>query len=257
MKIISLGLGLQSTTLYFMSSIGIYQRADYAIFADPGAEHPKTYELLKWLLIWQKENNGIPIFVEKKSLYDDLLKQRNSTGHRFASLPLYAKKGLGILRRQCTYEYKVMVVNKKIRELHKLRPRQRMKPTEVWIGITTDEATRMKDSTKFNITNKYPLVDLMMNRSDCAKWLEKNGYPIPARSSCVFCPYSSNSTWKSHKKDKEVWNKVINIDKAIRTKEELKEEFYLHRTCVPIDEVYLQEDQEDLFENECEGYCGL
>ena len=101
----------------------------------------------------------------------------------------------------------------------------------------------------------------LLNMPDCAKWLVANGYPIPVRSSCVFCPYSSNITWKNHKKDKDVWNKIINIDEAIRTKEELQEElqeeFYLHRSCKPINEVYLQEDQTSLFENECEGYCGL
>ena len=46
MKVISLGLGVQSTALYLMSSSGAVERADYAIFSDPGAEHPKTYELL-------------------------------------------------------------------------------------------------------------------------------------------------------------------------------------------------------------------
>ena len=240
-----------------MSNTGIYQRADYAIFADPGAENPKTYELLEWLLKWQSKNNGISIYVVKKNLYEDLLKQENSTGQKFVSIPVFAKKGLGILRRQCTYEYKVMVINKKIRELHKLKPRQWMKPTEVWIGITTDEASRMKDSRHFNITNKYPLVDLRMNRLDCKKWLEDNDFPVPVKSSCVFCPYASNTSWLRNKKNKEVWSKVKKIDLAIRHKEELDEEFYLHRSCKPIDEVYLQEDQGDLFENECEGYCGI
>ena len=37
MKIISLGLGIQSTAMYLMSSLGLINRADYAIFADPDA----------------------------------------------------------------------------------------------------------------------------------------------------------------------------------------------------------------------------
>lgn len=257
MKIISLGLGLQSSTMYLMSSLDEIDRSDYAIFADPGAEHPKTYEYLNWLKEWESTSNGIPIITVKKNLYKDLLSKQNSTGHRFASIPVYAKKGLGILRRQCTYEYKIMTINKKIRELHNLKPHKRMKPTEVWIGITIDEASRMKNSLKFNITNKYPLIDLMMNRSDCRKWLEERNYPVPVKSSCVFCPYSSDSSWKRMKQSEDIWNKVRNVDEAIRTKPELDEEFYLHRSCKPIDEVYLQENQEDLFGNECEGYCGL
>ena len=42
MRIISLGLGVQSTAMYLMSSLGYIDRADYAIFADPGAELPDT-----------------------------------------------------------------------------------------------------------------------------------------------------------------------------------------------------------------------
>ena len=42
MKIISLGLGIQSTAMYLMSSLNYIDRADYAIFADPGAELPDT-----------------------------------------------------------------------------------------------------------------------------------------------------------------------------------------------------------------------
>ena len=34
------------------------------------------------------------------------------------------------------------------------------------------------------------------------------------------------------------------------------DKLYLHRTLKPIDEAYLQEDQEDLFMCE-EGYCGI
>lgn len=49
MRIISLGLGVQSTALYFLSSMGIIERADHAIFADPGAESQQTYDYLEFL----------------------------------------------------------------------------------------------------------------------------------------------------------------------------------------------------------------
>ena len=60
LKVISLGMGVQSTALYLMSSMGYkVPRADVAIFSDPQAEHYKTYDMLKWLLQWQKDNDGI------------------------------------------------------------------------------------------------------------------------------------------------------------------------------------------------------
>ena len=50
MKVIALGMGMQSTVLYLMSSMGQFERADHAIFSDPMAEHPETYKLVDWLL---------------------------------------------------------------------------------------------------------------------------------------------------------------------------------------------------------------
>lgn len=44
LKIISLGLGVQSTALYYMSSMGELPRCNYAIFVDTGKEKKKTIE---------------------------------------------------------------------------------------------------------------------------------------------------------------------------------------------------------------------
>ena len=120
MKIISLGLGVQSTALYLMSSLGYIDRADHAIFADPGAELPDTYQLWDYLNEWRRLNNGIPLTKKKKSLYDDIIRGQNSTGQRWASIPAFGESG-GMIRRQCTLEYKINVVVKIIRELHGLK----------------------------------------------------------------------------------------------------------------------------------------
>ena len=59
----------------------------------------------------------------------------------------------------------------KIRELLGLRPRQRVPAgttVEMWLGISTDEAIRMKDSRDRWITNRYPLIEVGMSRRDCA-----------------------------------------------------------------------------------------
>ena len=77
------------------------------------------------------------------------------------------------------------------------------------------------------------------------------------KSSCVFCPYKSNRDWKEIKTQyPKEWKKVIKIDEKIRKGLPVKAEAFLHRSLKPINEVYLQEDQEELFMCE-EGYCGL
>ena len=68
-------------------------------------------------------------------------------------IPVYLKgrdgQGDGIGRRQCTTNYKVRPIRHRKRELLGLRPRQRVPSgttVELWLGISTDEAIRMKDS---------------------------------------------------------------------------------------------------------------
>ncbi|MCK7559340.1 hypothetical protein MKQ70_31995 [Chitinophaga sedimenti] len=111
MTIISLGLGVQSVALYYMSSLGQLPRADYAIVADTGREKTATYAYLDKLMIWAKANNGIDIIVRsEKNLYADLLEGQNSGKKRFASIPAYTQNSdgsQGMLRRQCTNEYKI------------------------------------------------------------------------------------------------------------------------------------------------------
>ena len=61
-KVLALGMGMQSTALYLMSSMGLVDRCDIAVFSDPMSEHYKTYELLEWLkkLAAQKKQQPPP-----------------------------------------------------------------------------------------------------------------------------------------------------------------------------------------------------
>jgi hypothetical protein len=258
MKIISLGLGVQSTAMYFLSSVNMIERADYAVFADPGAELPRTYEILEMLQDWAKYNNGIPIHVtNERNLLQDIMKAQNSRGVRWASIPAFTESG-GMIMRQCTGEYKIQPVIKKVRELHGLKPRQRMPKTEMWLGITLDEIQRMKISQLPRINYIYPLIEQRMSRSDCMKTFKRFNFPIPPKSSCVFCPYHSDKNWKEIKeKLPEEWEKCVEIDNTIRdaTKKGLNDKLYLHRSLTPLEKVQFA-DQQELFMCE-EGFCGL
>ena len=268
MKVIALGMGMQSTALYLMSSMRQFERADVAIFSDPMSEHPDTYKLVDWLLKWEKEcADAIPIHIVKKDLYNDIInpitKSKKGYG-RYASIPAFIKKddgGVGIIMRQCTGDYKIAPVVQKIRELYGLKPKQRMLETELWLGITIDEAQRMKDNQNRKITNRFPFIEMMMNRGDCMHFMRDNGFPIPVKSACVFCPYRPDVDWIELKKENgEGWKRAVEIDYKMRERKDisLKNDVFLHRSCKPIDEVVFQhEDQIDMFGNECEGHCGL
>jgi len=258
MKVISLGLGVQSTAVYMMSSLGRLPRADHAVFADPAAELPRTYEILEYLKDWAKYNDGIPIHVTReKNLLQDILKGTNSTGQKFASIPAFSESG-GMVRRQCTSEYKIQPVMKKIRELHGLKFRQRMPKTEVWLGISLDEIQRMKVSQLPRVDYYYPLIEERMSRGDCYKFFKEKNFPIPDKSSCVFCPYHSDKNWKDLKENHpEQWDQCIEVDEAIRdsSKRGLNDKMYLHRSLIPLKDIKFA-DQQELFMCE-EGFCGL
>ena len=260
LKVISLGMGVQSTAVYLMSSMGYkLKRADVAIFADPQAEHYKTYDMLRWLLKWKEENNGIPIIVNKDyNILKDILNSRNSLGAKWITIPAFGEKG-GMIMRQCTGEYKIRPVQRSVRRLHKLKPRQRMKPTEMWLGISTDEIERMKDSRMYNIKYFYPLIYHRISRNDCVEFFKDNNFPVPVKSSCVFCPYHSNKFWKElYKENGYAWKMSVIVDKKIRKKHNMRGEMYLHPSRKPLDEIDFTDDQLEMFEGyDCEGYCGL
>ena len=260
LKVSSLGMGVQSTALYLMSSMGYkVPRADVAIFSDPQAEHYKTYEMLEWLLKWKEKNGGIKIIINRdNNIYLDQLKTKENKKAFIPQIPAHTKPS-GIAKRSCTNEYKIKPVIKSTRELHKLERYKRMKPTEMWLGISTDEIERMKDSTLYNIKYFYPLIYHRISRNDCIDFFKDNNFPVPVKSSCVFCPYHSNKFWAELQKENgDAWKKSIEVDKSIRRKHGMNSEMYLHNSHKPLEDIDFEDDQLELFEGyDCEGYCGL
>ena len=260
LKVISLGLGVQSTAVYLMSSMGYKNlpRADVAVFADPQAEHYKTYQILDWLLEWKEKNNGIDIIVNReRNIYNDLMKTSSDSNVRVPQIPAHVSPS-GIALRQCTFEYKINPVVQSTRKLHGLKPRKRMKPTEMWLGISLDEMQRMKKSSMYNIEFFYPLIYNGMDRSDCIKFFKKNNFPTPIKSSCVFCPYHSNDFWKDLKKENgSAWKMSIEVDKKIRKKRGMKGDMYLHPSLKPLEDIDFSDNQLTIEGFDCEGHCGL
>ena len=123
-----------------------------------------------------------------------------------------------------------------------------------------EEIQRMAINKDKKISNRYPLIELGMSRSDCMTFMEENGFPIPVKSACVFCPYHSDKFQLELKKENgNAWKKSVALDYKIREREDisLKGIPYFHRSAVPLDKAYLNEDQIDMFDSECEGHCGL
>jgi 3'-phosphoadenosine 5'-phosphosulfate sulfotransferase (PAPS reductase)/FAD synthetase len=256
---ISLGAGVQSTAMIMMADAGeIGPKPDFAIFSDTGWEPKRVYRHLDWI----ERNVSIPIYrVSAGNIRDDIL--RGAQGERWASIPAFTKKGM--IRRQCTKEYKIVPIRRKARELAGLTGKRSPKEpvVEQWIGISLDEAIRMRTSRELWQVNRYPLIEKRMTRGDCLEWLKAKAHPEPPKSSCIGCPFHSNAQWREIRdNDAEAWADAVHVDQAIRTGfKGMKHELFLHRSGVPLDQVDLTtlEDhgQLNLFLNECEGMCGV
>jgi len=229
---------------------------DCAIFADTGWEPKAVYEHLERLI----PALPFPVYqVSAGNLRTDAIAGGSKRAGGFAAIPWFIRNpdgsdGMG--RRQCTAHYKLEPIRRKIVELHGgKRPKG---GTEVWVGISTDEAFRVKPSRVQYVTNRWPLIELGMNRGDCRAALKRKGWDAP-RSACIGCPFLSDEEWRLRTAD-EVEDAIV-VDRAIRKQPGAKGEQFMHRSRKPLEGVDLRSSAEiwqaDLFNNECEGMCGV
>jgi hypothetical protein len=254
-QIISLGAGVQSSTMALMAAIGeITPMPSFAVFADTGDEPTEVYS---WL---EKLRAMLPFRVKiahRDPLHGKLSDNLFQWDH--SQIPAYFRNedgSIGIGKRQCTNHWKIVPVQRKIREA---TDTQRVRLPDgfvtLWHGISVDEVSRAKDSREAWITHRFPLLEKQMTRHACERWLEARGLKVP-KSVCEYCPYRQDLQWRESKKRPESWALITRIDAALNARGE-----FLHRSCVPINEVDFSTEEErgqlNMFNNECEGMCGV
>jgi len=286
LRILSLGAGVQSSCLALMAQEGLTKhKPDYMIFADTGWEPKFVYEHVEYL---KKAITICPIItVERGNIREDLIKAANpepgskeeekSFAGRVPNPPLFAARPnggrVGMLYRQCTHDYKVIPIQKKMRELLGVKPRYRVPKdmiVEQWIGISTDEAMRMKKARMPWLTSRWPLIEMRMSRADCLQWYRDiKKHPMPGKSSCIGCPYHHNDQWRNMQKNyPKDWEDACDLDDKIRHGlKNTETELFLHKSAKPLRSIDFQapnpqaslfgETFDEEFADECEGICGV
>lgn len=259
-QIVSLGAGVQSSTMALMAAAGeITPMPTCAIFADTQAEPKAVYEWLEWL------EKQLPVHrVTKGNLETASLRLRTSAkGNRYTkhAIPAFIDDGVkqGMMMRQCTADFKIEVIQREIRRV------AGKSPVIQWIGISLDEAHRMKPARSRQITNRWPLIEKRMTRNDCLRWMADHGYPTPPRSACVFCPYHDNAEWARLKREEpESFERAAVYEDRLRETMREVTNFRgvpsLHRSGVRLREIDFERmeiDSRFFFGNECEGHCGV
>jgi hypothetical protein len=276
MRVLSLGAGVQSSTLLLMAAAGVIEAPDTAIFADTQWEPRRTYEWLRDLAgvefepWWDADDRkhwraipglysgglaGLPVHVVTAGSIREAVYEAKSSGARYATLPLYTldRRGdLGRQRRQCTREFKIEPQVRMIRELLADRFALLSRPgflvrgwrvpagvhVEQWFGITTDEITRVKDSRYAYIRHRYPLIELGMTRDDCVAWCAERGFH-PPKSACVGCGYRRDPEWRRMKEENpEEFADAVAFDHLVREGQPgLRAQAFVHDSRIPLDQV--------------------
>jgi len=249
MRVLSLGAGVQSSTLLLMAREGELD-LDVAVFADTQWEPAAVYAHLEWL----ESVSSVPI---ERVTHGDI-RALTLAATSFVSLPFYVEQpdgSQGMGRRQCSKEYKIYPIRRWLRE----RGASRTQPAALVFGISLDEHQRMRDSGVGYAVHEYPLVQRRMTRGDCLVWLGQHGYPQPPKSACIGCPYRRNSEWR--KLTPAEFADAVAFDAAIRQQRGVRGQQFVHRSCTPLLSVDLRNEQDrgqlEMFDEECEGVCGV
>lgn len=232
MKILSFGAGMQSTALALMSCENVFAKSD-------GKELP--YPLVPIYDIVVFCNLGLePIWVRKQAdfvrracetadirykeldapLYQDLM--RDFGKKRVVSIPWWTidEKGhKSKFPRNCTLDYKVQVISKYVRwELLGYRKHQRLrdedkKAHEMHLGFSFEEKKRCKESPNPMFVNRFPLVDMKLERKDNYAYIKDVWGLDTKASACCFCPFHRNYFFE-HLKHNEpsTYGKLLAVD---------------------------------------------
>lgn len=273
---ISLGAGVQSSTMALMAAKGELPGSDRVkgcIFADTQDEPQSVYQWLDWLekqLPWPVHR------ITAGRLRDSVLRMRvTKDGRRYSrsDIPVFTLNADGsigkVTHRSCTVDFKIRPILKKLRALAKVKRGQKTPAVIQWIGISLDEHQRMKRSRDPWAVCQWPLIEKRIERRHCFQWMERNGYPEPPRSSCVFCPYHRDSEWRRLQIDEpDAFKAAVEFEKSLQEAKGMSANFhskpFLHKSCKPLDTIDFRSDVErgqnllplDDWQDECDGMCG-
>jgi len=242
----SYGGGKQTVALVCLILKGKLPMPDIFVFADTGREVVTTFEYLA-----KHVQPALSEFGRKVEI----------VGHEYSSIDLFSSGGdmllpaftrqnntIGKMPTFCSNEWKQRPIRRWLKE-------RDITDTDVWLGISLDEAERMKSSGLKWYRHVYPLIELApMNRQGCVNVIQSHGWPVPDKSRCWMCPNQSPQAWKDLKRNQpDDFDKAVKLEDEIRTKDE---HMYFHSLAVPLKNAVDQSEmQSDMFDGCDSGYC--
>jgi len=217
LRVVSFGGGVQSTALLVLAA---QERIEFRsfLFANVGdhAENPDTLAYVEQVARPYADDHGIELAEIRwttragkvRDLYDDLLVAND--------IPIPVRFPSGAFgHRNCTRAYKIVPVARELRR----RGATVDDPAVIALGISVDEIERAKPGIPAQqpwTTRTFPLLDLGLSRRDCRKLIDTAGLPVPPKSACWFCPYSSTTQWRDRRqRTPELFESAVDLERTL------------------------------------------
>jgi hypothetical protein len=243
----SCGGGTQSCAIAALIIRGQLPKPDFAVFANTGREVGYTLQYLDEVLKPQLLKAGVRLHEVNSSAFRsvDLWSGEENDS---LTIPAFStvNDATAKLPNFCTGEWKTRVIDRWLRTKG-VGAGCYVK----WIGFSIDETPRVLRVQKSQQDTRFPLVELHMSRRNCIQLVEEGmGWPPPPRSRCWCCPNQGDSEWRTL--SPEEFQKAVQIERDIQ---KVDPHAWLHRSCVPLDQVDFSQP-EDLFSRPCDsGVC--
>lgn len=240
LRSISYGGGVQSTALLVLAATG---RIDFPLFlmANVGAdsESPLTLKYLDEYAKPYAADHGIELAVldrvKRDGTTETLMGRLTREGSRSLPIPVRMSNGAPGTR-SCTADFKIKVIGKEL----KRRGATPAAPATIGIGISVDEIHRANNrKVEPHEQIVYPLLDLGLRRTDCARIIREAGLPVPPKSSCFFCPFHRPETWHDMRRDQPAeFEKSCQLEDLLNERRDQlgKDHVYLTRFGRPLRE---------------------
>ena len=198
---LSLGAGVDTTAILLMPDV--MDQVDFVLFADTGGENPETYEYIeKYIKPYLEKIHKPMVIVHGEEKVNGELKTIMEEAYLgWKMIPVR-------FMRHCTDKWKIRPMNKYLKDNY---PDEKLR---VIIGFAYDEIQRVNTTRWKDQEVWYPLIEKKMTRDDCVKYIVQQGYPVPPKSGCFYCPFQRLDQWKNLRfNHPDLWERAVELEK--------------------------------------------
>jgi hypothetical protein len=230
----SCGGGTQSGAIATLIKLGKLPTPDYAFMIDTGRERASTWPFVDGFIRPALAEVGLELTIVKTADFTDHLDAfyKNQQGELTILLPGFTNSNgqKGKLSPFCSGKWKRDVAERWMRSKGIQKARN-------WIGISRDEASRMRAQHRGWLQIWYPLIfDVPMTRPRCVELIRQQGWTdVVPHSACYMCSNQSDAEWLDMKV-----NHPRDFVAACVFEQEIRRtdpNFYLHATLQPLSQV--------------------